>query len=142
MAGASAVPHLHLTMTDDYLTRVAIHGSISPDDVPDGIELTNEEADAIVEILYVRSDDEYHVLSRHNQTLYLDHGTGGPYEAFDDALDNAIQTACSDGLPLLKKIYSWVSEENADELGQTESRPRGTASSPVEATTPPFEPNS
>ncbi|EMA17037.1 hypothetical protein [Haloarcula amylolytica] len=100
---------------DEYMTRVAVHGSV-PEDVPGDIEVTNEERDAIVEILFVRSDDEYRVMSRHHQTLFLDHG-GGPFDEFGDALESAIETARDEGLPLLRRIYSWVPVSEADELG-------------------------
>lgn len=102
-------------MTDEYLTRVAVHGSI-PDDVPEDIEITNEERDAIVEVLYIRRDSEYRVLSRHRQTLYLDHG-GGPHESFEAALNAAIETARDESLPLLRRVYSWVPDSEADEPG-------------------------
>lgn len=50
---------------DEYLTRVMLHGSISREDVPSDAEVTEEEEDAIVEILFIRQNDEYRVLSRH-----------------------------------------------------------------------------
>jgi hypothetical protein len=100
---------------EEYLTRVAVHGSI-PDDVPDDIEMTDEERDGIVEILFIRQDDQYRVLSRRNQTLYLDH-SGGPFDEFEDALVSAIETARDEDLPLLRRVYSWVPVSEADELG-------------------------
>lgn len=99
---------------DEYLTRVAVHGSI-PDDVPEGTKVTNKELDAVVEILYIRANEEYWVLSRRRQTLYLDHG-GGPFDEFEAALDSAIETAHDEG-SLLRRIYSWAPESDADELG-------------------------
>jgi hypothetical protein len=100
---------------EEYLTRVAVHGSI-PDDVPGDIEVTNEERDAIVEVLYVRPCEEYGVYSRHRQSLYLDHDSG-PFDEFDDGLESAIETARGEGLPLLRRVYSWVPVSEADELG-------------------------
>lgn len=103
-------------MTDEeYLTRVAVHGSV-PDDVPGDIEVTNKESDAIVEVLYVRPREEYDVYSRHHQTLYLDHD-GGPFNDFMEALESAIETARSEGLPLLQQVYTYAPESDADELG-------------------------
>ena len=104
-------------MTDEHLTRVALHGSINPDDVPSEVELTDKELEAIVEIIYVRNRREYGVYSRHRQTLYLDHGGGGPLSGFEEALEYAIETARSEGLPLLRRIYAWAPESQADELG-------------------------
>lgn len=104
-------------MTDDeYLTRVAVHGSISSDDVPSGVELTDEELDAVVEIVYVRERDEYRVFVRHHQTLFLDYG-GGSISEFDAAREVAIETARDEGHPLLRRIYAWVPVSEADELG-------------------------
>lgn len=104
-------------MTDDeYLTRVALHGSIDAADVPEDIEVTTEELDAVVEILFVRHRDEYGVYSRHNQTLFLDHG--GPFEEFEDALEVAIETARSEDLPILQRVYTYAPESEAEkELG-------------------------
>ena len=73
-------------------------------------------SDAIVEVLFVRTNDEYRVLSRRRQTLYLDHD-GGPFDEFEDALESAIETARNEGLPLLRQVYSWVPVSEADELG-------------------------
>jgi hypothetical protein len=97
------------------MTRVTLHGSI-PDDVPGDIEVTDEERDAVVEILYVRPREEYGVYSRHHQTLYLDHN-GGAFDEFEDALVSAIETARDEELPLLRRVYSWVHVSQADELG-------------------------
>lgn len=104
-------------MTDDeYLTRVAVHGSVPEEDVPGDIMVTDEECDAIIEVLYVRPRKEYGVYSRRRQTLYLDHG-GGPFETFDDALANAIETARNEGLPIQKSVYTYAPGSDADELG-------------------------
>lgn len=87
------------------------------DDVLGDIKTTDEELEGLVEILYIRADDEYRVLSRHRQSLYLDHG-GGPFNSFEDALANAIETARSEGLPLLQHIYTYAPESQAEtELG-------------------------
>jgi hypothetical protein len=102
---------------DEYLSRVALHGSI-PDDVPEDIEVTNEEPDVVVEILYIRPRKEYGVYSRHHQTLFLDHGGGGPFDEFEDALELAIETARSEDLPLLQRVYTYAPENEAEkELG-------------------------
>jgi hypothetical protein len=101
---------------DEYLTRVALHGNVTTEDVPGDVELTDEELDHLVEILYVRERDEYRVLSRHRQTLFLDHG-GGPFDEFKEALANSIEIACSEDLPILQRIYTYVPERDDNELG-------------------------
>lgn len=100
---------------DDYLTRVAVHGSI-PDGVPGDIETTEEGFDAVVEILYVRSRKEYSVHSRHDQTFFIDHGDGR-FDEFDDALASAIETVRDEELPLLQRVYTYGPENGVDELG-------------------------
>lgn len=102
----------------DYIRRVAVHGHIPSDDIPDDIESTDDETrfDATIEIIYRRHDDSYWIVARHRQTIFL------RYEwdvtDFSEAIDIAIETARDEDYPLQRTVYSWIPESDADnEIG-------------------------
>lgn len=105
-------------MSDEYYRRVALHGTIDPDDVGDDIELTDEELDAVIEIIYFRLEGEYGVYERHiyRGVLHLQHEF--PMDEYSRALEHAIDLARSTGHPLLIHIYAWIPSDDPDELGE------------------------
>lgn len=98
--------------------RVAVHADISREDVPGDIELTDEELDAVIEIIYLRPDDQYGVYERHlgHGVLHLQHEW--PMDEFATALDHAIDTARDTGHPILKRIYSYAYQNDSEEFGE------------------------
>lgn len=105
-------------MSDDHYRRVAIHADITDEDVPGDIETTDEELEAVVEITYLRPNDQYAVYERHlgRGVLHLQHDW--PMDEYQDALDHAIALARETGHPLLSRIYAYTFTTDPDELGE------------------------
>lgn len=99
-----------------YYKRAAVHGGIDPAGAPDDIEITDEELDDIIEILYVRERDEYRTVSRHigHGVLHLRYGT---YDHLGAAYERGIEASRETGYPILGTVYTYI-PENEDELGE------------------------
>ena len=107
-----------MTDDDEYYRRVALHGSISDDDCPDDIQTTDEELDAVIEIVYFRPDDQYGVYERHIRSgaLHLQHEW--PMDEFANALEHAIEISRETSHPLLKRIYAYTYQSDPEEPGE------------------------
>lgn len=103
---------------DEHYRRVAIHADITDEDVPGDIETTKEELDTVIEITFLRPDEQYAVYERHLErgVLHLQHEW--PMDEYQDALDHAIALARETGHPLLSRIYAYTFTTDPDELGE------------------------
>lgn len=102
---------------DTYYRRVAIHGDISRDDVPEDIDLVDEELDEIIEILHFRDYEEYRVANRYIGEGVL-HMVYGRVDGFEDALTLALHAADDSDNPILRRIYTYAPTTGESEPGE------------------------